>query len=961
MLHQKINHQTDERHWKEKLLKKQVVMALAAACAVAAQGVVYWVDPAAAKGGDGSVERPFAGPHEVLEGLRAKRAAGELKGQQTEVLFKSGNYKLDKTITFKSEDSGSDWAPVVWRSLEKHGARFLCGDVVANERFKPVEDEAALKRLPESARGKVLVADVSAEVGELKPWPKHIKNRNYPAPHIFINGKFGTLARWPNEKDGYAMFSKPWGYGFQELQHRGHRWNIDEGVWISGYFAWDWWYETVKVRRFEAKPHVIHFDAKPVYSVRKETPWGFKKRRYCAINVFEELDDPGEWYLDRTKKLLYVYPPEGIAREKLEIVIATKGAHMCVKPGDKLNHFVLDGFSFETTAWDSSRFGGDNIRLFDCRFKNIAKTGLILWGDSNIVRNCEFSGIGLAAIEIGGGSRKTLTPANSVVEGCDIHDFGRFQKCYAAGVNMKGCGITVRGNTIYDAPHSAIFYNANDCVIEYNNIHDVLKETEDAGAVYTGRDWTTQGNVLRYNYVHDLGSIPEMKKHMIGFYYDDCDCGDAAYGNVFENLGRAFLIGGGRDHPVQSNLFVNCTQGISLGRRGVTWKHLWNVPGKAGWDLEAKAERIGYKEEPWKSRYPRLAKIMEESPREPFYNPMTHNTFVDCEKALLYLGDKMYEISDHLEIHDNVMLNTKGTNEVVCALPVESARGTNDLDRAFEKEWAQKGFIKIKNGTPEAPLDLKAEMGEEMFEFFQRVKRGEPEPAPFTGAVKKEWQHDPSTIGEFRLRKGLGNAIEKMQAGEEVKVAYFGGSITVQPGGWRDKTTWWLGKTFPKAKIVEINAALSGTGAGFGATRFKAHVLKKGIPDLLFVEFRVNGGKPHEMESIVRQMLEANPNADICFVYTLTEKMLPSFREGKQTWTGTGFEQVANKYGITSIDFAPEVMRQLDAGKIVFTHRGKEQEVDGRKVFSRDGIHPTLQGHGLYLGTIANAFKMMMK
>ena len=42
-------------------------------------------------------------------------------------------------------------------------------------------------------------------------------------------------------------------------------------------------------------------------------------------------------------------------------------------------------------------------------------------------------------------------------------------------------------------------------LLESNDIHHVLLETGDAGAFYTGRDWTTQGNVLRGNFVHDIG------------------------------------------------------------------------------------------------------------------------------------------------------------------------------------------------------------------------------------------------------------------------------------------------------------------------------------------------------------------------------------------------------------------------------------------------------------------------
>ena len=76
----------------------------------------------------------------------------------------------------------------------------------------------------------------------------------------------------------------------------------------------------------------------------------------------------------------------------------------------------------------------------------------------------------------------------------------------APGGARNGCGIAVRGCKIFDAPHMAMRYESNDCVFESNNIHHVLLETGDAGAIYSGRDWTTQGNVVCHNFIHDIGA-----------------------------------------------------------------------------------------------------------------------------------------------------------------------------------------------------------------------------------------------------------------------------------------------------------------------------------------------------------------------------------------------------------------------------------------------------------------------
>ena len=65
---------------------------------------------------------------------------------------------------------------------------------------------------------------------------------------------------------------------------------------------------------------------------------------------------------------------------------------------------------------------------------------------------------------------------------------------------------------------------------------------------------------------------------------------------------------------------------------------------------------------------------------------------------------------------------------------------------------------------------------------------------------------------EVRARDGIGNVMKKIRSGEEVTVAYLGGSITAM-NGWRNKTTEWLRTTYPTASFKEIHAAIGGTGA----------------------------------------------------------------------------------------------------------------------------------------------------
>lgn len=229
---------------------------------------------------------------------------------------------------------------------------------------------------------------------------------------------------------------------------------------------------------------------------------------------------------------------------------------------------------------------------------------------------------------------------------------------------------------------------------------------------------------------------------------------------------------------------------------------------------------------------------------------------------------------------------------------------------------------------------------------------------------------------ECSPRGGLPHFFSKLKRGENVKVAYLGGSITAQ-SGWRVKSLALFQKLYPKAKLEEIYAALGGTGSGMGVFRMDHDVLPF-KPDLLFVEFAVNdnGSRPADitqsMEGIVRKTWKAYPDCDICFVYTATLKEFPELQSGKLSQSASTMEQIADAYGIPSIHMgieaaklekegklslkAPEAKMEQVAGKELDQNASMPVGPDGKIPFSRDGVHPYNDtGHQLYLEAISHA------
>lgn len=128
------------------------------------------------------------------------------------------------------------------------------------------------------------------------------------------------------------------------------------------------------------------------------------------------------------------------------------------------------------------------------------------------------------------------------------------------------------------------------------------------------------------------------------------------------------------------------------------------------------------------------------------------------------------------------------------------------------------------------------------------------------------------------------------------------------------------------------------------------------------MEFAVNdGGATPEniwraMEGIVRQTWNANPETDIVYVYTISEALAREPRQGQCNRSMSAMEQLADFYGIPSINFAVPVLQLEKDGKLLFAGTTAP---DGVILFFNDSVHPLDAGHQIYADTIADCVTEM--
>ena len=431
-----------------------------------------------------------------------------------------------------------------------------------------------------------------------------------------------TLARWPNQ--GFTPVVDVAGPVTKNSRgqdvcvvgkfvyegDRPRRWAGEKDVWVHGYWFHDWSDQRHKVESIDVQKRVIAV-VPPYHS------YGYRKGKwFYAFNILKELDTPGEWYLDRESGVLYFWPPaDDVAAGKPVVSIAAGLITMT-----DVSHVRFHGMVLEAARGSAVTVsGGENVRITGCVIRNCGTWAVLVRGaNQSGVVGCDIYETGCGGVLISGGDRRKLVPAGLFAMNNHIHHYSRWNRMYQPAVAVHGVGNRVAHNLIHDAPHEAIAFSGNDHVIELNEIHSVCYESNDAGAIYSGRNWSWRGTVIRHNYMHHVSGF--RSRGCVGVYFDDILSGNAIVGNVFYKVTRAAFIGGGRDNVVENNVFVDCKPALHVDARGM---------GKYDYGASTiqppRLREMPYKESPWKEHYPRLVGMLEDEPQIPKYNRIAHN------------------------------------------------------------------------------------------------------------------------------------------------------------------------------------------------------------------------------------------------------------------------------------------------------------------------------------------------
>ncbi|MBT7304322.1 MAG: hypothetical protein HN849_32610 [Victivallales bacterium] len=330
-------------------------------------------------------------------------------------------------------------------------------------------------------------------------------------------------------------------------------------------------------------------DLLPIQSVdAKARRLTFKRARYDIVrgnrfyveHIFEELDAPGEWLFDAKAQMLYLKPPvAGNPGQQVAIPRATNLIRLAGTREQPVQHVVLAGLRLQGSARHAVELSAAwHCAVRACEITRTGTDGVVLQEGSsqNRIVGCDIAWTGTNGIRLHGVRDTTRTRTDgmhgNVIENNHVHHVGMSGNAGGAIDVDPYCGgnIThdnlIRRNEIHDAPRKGVMFGGIRNVVEGNHIHHTNLEQSDTGAIgLCTRDLTEVGNVIRHNYLHDVGGYNMLKpgewafpSFCWGIYLDDWSSGVTVAGNVVVGApSGAIHVHGGIDNVIENNILLD--------------------------------------------------------------------------------------------------------------------------------------------------------------------------------------------------------------------------------------------------------------------------------------------------------------------------------------------------------------------------------------------------------------------
>ena len=540
------------------------------------------------------------GAIDIVRNLKLK--ASSQNGYTIEL--REGTYVLDKTIRLFIGDSGTKTSPFIISSYP--GEKVVISGSKEIKNFEKVTDADILGKLDSEVSAHIMQAQIT-----LYPYKTlELNNRDQRFFELFYKNSPLDIARFPKKSflniQDVSLTPRDTLIFFKESQPE--KWSNGTNLYAHGYWARDWDEDFLEVKNINYKDHSVSFES-------PQAKYGYEKgQRFYFLNIISAISSPGEYAFNGSSKTVYLYPKEGNKDTSPTYPFVPNLVNL-----KEISWIEFKNITFEESFSAAIIVNASGHVTFDnCIFRNISSSAIIAKQVSYFeLTNSELYNLASGAIELEGGDRKTLTSGNNFIHNNTFYNFSRLIRTHTPAIRIEGVGTTISNNLIYNAPQSAIMVSGNDHIIEFNEIHDVGFETGMGGAIYFWGDQTYLGNVIRYNYFHNITgalSFPFRAIHIDGFVG-----GVHIIDNIFESCKHGILVEGGSFNTIENNIFTGC-------ERSVTVEKVDFSPGdQLIAFLKANFKNMSANKTLLENKYPVLAEIATNTKYLPIKNTFIHN------------------------------------------------------------------------------------------------------------------------------------------------------------------------------------------------------------------------------------------------------------------------------------------------------------------------------------------------
>lgn len=542
--------------------------------------------------GDGSEEEPLRTLEKAIDVANEMR---EDSDKLIEILLREGTYSVTNTI--KIINSQKDDPLLKISAYQDEKVTINAGVDIPLSAMSIADSDFTNAIIDKPNAGSVLqynLKDAQIEdLGEISLRGHLISDEKEAQAELSLNGEVQKLAGWPNgeytglikptDSNEYGKRTKSGianGCSFQVNYDRPSQWSKPEQAWLSGTIGPNYEFDYYPVSRFDS-------EEKRVYLSRGALEKYYTEPYYRFENVPEELDEPGEYYIDRQSGMLYFYPPEDTPKDSvLTITMSTPTLDVSGKaPNSMFRIENSKNIVFENLIFKGGRGSAitgknnSNIQFINCEINSFGENGIRFDTSTDIkISDCKIHDVGQDGILfVSCGNYKTLSPSNIVVSNNDIYNFARLERSYKTGIDFgyRCVGATAANNHIHNGPHAGmIFYGVNNDIYG-NEFDNLVTEFSDMDALYCNNSnypWE-RGNKIHNNYFHDIGKSSMNGRHQINvraIRTDNRGCGLNIYENLFYNIGDGgngngnngigAITAEGTRNRIFNNLFVDCNE-----------------------------------------------------------------------------------------------------------------------------------------------------------------------------------------------------------------------------------------------------------------------------------------------------------------------------------------------------------------------------------------------------------------